>query len=78
MPVRRFDLPSHLAKGIAGAWGKPDLSAAVVTTAMRPALKNVALPDKLGTLDGTLRVDRQAVDGHVVLLVDDCTSPASA
>lgn len=69
-PDKAFDLPSHLAKGIAKAWGRKDLSSAVTATA-RPGLKNVPVGDKLNTLDGTLRVDKRSVDGQVILLVDD-------
>jgi hypothetical protein len=70
-PDKPFDLPTHLAKGITKAWGRKDLSSAVVTTGARPALKDVALSDKVGALEGTVRIDKEAVDGQVVLLIDD-------
>jgi hypothetical protein len=68
---KSFDLPAHLAKGIASAWGRKDLSSAVTTIGSRPALKNVALADKLGALDGTVRVEGGAIGGQVILVVDD-------
>ncbi len=69
-PNKQFDLPSYLAKGIASAWGRKDLSSAVTASARAP-LKDAALADKMKTLDGILQIDKQSVDGQVILLVDD-------
>ena len=70
-PKKVFDLPSHLAAGIAKALQKSDLSQAVKTLKARPPLKDTAVGKKLKALEGTIQVDPKPVKGKVILLVDD-------
>lgn len=70
-PDKPFDLPAYLAKGIAKAWSRKDLSSALVTTGARAPLKDLPLAEKVKALEGTLRLDKRALAGNVILLVDD-------
>jgi hypothetical protein len=70
-PDKPFDLPRHLAKGIAIEIGKADLSHHVVTVKERKPLKETILAEKLGVIQGTIAVGRGPFQGCTVLLVDD-------
>jgi hypothetical protein len=70
-PDKAFDLPSHIAARLAVDLGRDDLTAAVTTLRARRQLKNVAVAEKLATLQGSIAVDAKAVKSRVVLLVDD-------
>ncbi|HUU02405.1 MAG TPA: hypothetical protein VM425_13255 [Myxococcota bacterium] len=66
-----FDLPTHLAKTVAAELQWADLSSAVRTVKERPQLKNLPVGEKLEALDGTVKVESEAVKGRVVTLIDD-------
>jgi hypothetical protein len=70
-PDKAFDLPAHIASKLAVDLGRDDLSSAVTTVRARPQLKNLALAKKLAALRGSIRVDADALERRVVLLVDD-------
>ena len=70
-PAKAYNLPRVLAAEVAKAWGREDLSALVVTAAVRSGLKNTPKARKLETLRGTIVVDPHAFEGRNVLLVDD-------
>lgn len=70
-PDKAFDLPTHLAAGIAKSWKKVDASKAVKTVKARPPLKNTAVAAKLAALKGSIEVDSATVKGRIILLVDD-------
>lgn len=68
---KKFDLPQKLAAEVARGWKRPDLSAAVRTIRPRPPIKNSALTEKLGAIEGTVDADAAAFRGKSVLLLDD-------
>lgn len=70
-PNKPFDLPTYLAIKIAKKWGKANLSNAICTIRERPAIKSIALTDKLQTLESTIQVNPDSFKGKIVLLVDD-------
>lgn len=70
-PDKPFDLPRHLARRIAAALGKVDLSDAVSTRSARNQLKGLPVADKLDELKGTVEVDASMFTGMTVLLLDD-------
>ncbi len=70
-PDKPFDLPTHLAAGIAKARGLADCCKAVTTLKARPALKDTAIATKLGALEGTVGVKPSSIRGKTVLLIDD-------
>lgn len=70
-PAKSYNLPRFLAAGIAGNWGREDLTQHVRTVRRRDSIKGVPLAQKLDTLLGTMEVDEDIFDGKRVLLVDD-------
>lgn len=70
-PQKPFDLPAHLAQGIASGWRGDDLTGAVRTVASRPPIKDRKLLDKLRALEGTIEVKPDVFKNKRVLLVDD-------
>lgn len=70
-PEKSFDLPQYLAAGISKGLGKPDKTEAVQTITDRTASKDILLEDKLSTVRGTIKVDNDAIQDEIVLLIDD-------
>ena len=70
-PIKSFDLPTYLAKGIATTWGREDLSSYVRTVKRRQSLKSARFNQKLDTIRGTIEVKEGTFNDRVVLLVDD-------
>lgn len=70
-PTKKYNLPRHLAAGIAAELGLEDLSKHVRTIKARGSIKGVPLAQKLDTLLGTIEVDAGVFDGKHVLLIDD-------
>jgi hypothetical protein len=70
-PDKEFDLPRHLARGIANGLGKDDLSDNVRTVKARASVKNRVLSEKLSALEDTIHVDPEAFKGKMVMVVDD-------
>ncbi len=70
-PEKPFDLPQYLAGGISRGLGKPDKTEAVHTITARPASKKNLLEDKLSSVEGTIKVDNDAIQDEIVLLIDD-------
>lgn len=70
-PIKSFDLPTYLAKGVATAWGRDDLSSYVRTIKKRQSLKAARFSQKLDSIRGTIEVKEGIFNGRVVLLVDD-------
>jgi len=70
-PETPYNLAAGLASEVAQAWQREDLSGAVATTRKRPGAKELPLAKKLEALQGTLRVDAEAVRDRVILLIDD-------
>jgi len=66
-----FNLPKYLAQKLSEKIGKEDLSRDVITIKDREPLKGISLNKKLQTLEGTIYIDPAAVQGKVILIVDD-------
>jgi hypothetical protein len=70
-PTKSYNLPAYITSGIDRALNKPDLTEGIKTISPRSGLKEVALENKLSTLEGTIEVDQNLFKGQVVLLIDD-------
>jgi hypothetical protein len=70
-PIKAFDLPTTLAKGIATAWGKEDLTQFVRIVKKRRSLKSARFDEKLDAIRDTIEVKEGIFDERIVLLVDD-------
>lgn len=70
-PTKPYNLPAHIASGIARALNKPDFTKGIKTISPRSGLKEVAIENKLSTLEGTIAVDQKLFKGEMVLLIDD-------
>jgi len=68
---KKYDLPTYIAMKMAGALAATDLTPSLISVKNRPELKNLTVAQKLQALDGTMQVDRAAVSGKTLLLVDD-------
>lgn len=66
-----FDLPQYLVDGISKGLGKADKTEAVQTITDRPASKEILLKDKFSSVEGTIKVDSNAIQDEIVLLIDD-------
>lgn len=70
-PDKPFDLPKHIADGIAKGLGISDLTHTVKTLKERPKIQNEPLGRKLESIEGTISVDPQFLKDQTVLLIDD-------
>jgi hypothetical protein len=68
---KAFDLPTHLAAGIASERGIEDVSTAARTIKARKAVKNTPVEGKLELLEGSIEIDARSVKGKTILLIDD-------
>lgn len=71
-PAKTYSLPGFIADRISKDIGLVDLSGAVKTTKSRREMKETPAKERLAELDGTVTVvDRNAVKGKRILIVDD-------
>ncbi len=66
-----FNLPKYLAQKLSERTGKENLSRDVITIKDREPLKTIPLDKKLQALEGTIAINQVAVQGKVILIVDD-------
>ncbi len=70
-PKKSFDLPRHIAAGIAAGLGKKDLCGHVKTSRARQSVRETPCDEKLPVIEGTVSVAPSVFEGKTVLLIDD-------
>jgi len=70
-PAKPYNLPQHIAAGIAAGLGKKDLCAHVKTNRARQSVRGTPCAEKLPVIEGTVSVTPGVFEGQTVLLVDD-------
>lgn len=68
---KAFSLPRGFAYALARRTGKANLSEAVTKSKATPEMKNLSLVQKLDAILGSVAVDRAAVAGKSIVVVDD-------
>ncbi|MDP3030059.1 MAG: phosphoribosyltransferase [Deltaproteobacteria bacterium] len=70
-PGKPYNLPRHIATGIAARLGKKDLCGHVKTNQARQSVRGTPCDEKLPVIEGTVSVTPGVFEGKSVLLIDD-------